>query len=441
MGKIQRIVGRVKQDKSLINKLLYTSLTRGISAIGTFVFNFVLAKYLGATDLGYFMLAYSILIGLGFLVRFGMSSAILRFVGVMYAEQEYGKIKKLRSDVLKFSLLTSSVLGVLLILLRSYISDNFFGHSEVSNILLVFAFALPFYSYLILQSSFLKAYKRPELAPFFEVGLTTFITGTAIAVLAWYGLHVNGLITSIVFLFSSVFIVFLGYLVLSNLIKKEEKEVQYELEDYSGFFPSLPDYALSEITGYLLKFSPTIILGMYVSGKDIGLYSLANSSAYVINFVLWIVSSVYAPHFASFHSQGRIQELKGLVVSSTFYMLTIAIPIFLVIITFSSFILGFFGDEFKEAKNALIIMAVAQLFNVATGPVYFLLNMTGQERHLRNIVLLTALISIASSFILIPYYGYMGAAIATAIGLIVQNSLAFSLSSKYLGINFFKKKN
>ena len=439
MTKFKKLTNRIKKDKYLIVKLIRTAAARGISAFGTFIFNFVLAKYLGVSDFGNFMLAYSLLVGLGFFVRFGMTAAIMRFAAIMFASEQFGQIKKLRKDVLWISIAGSLLLGCLLILARPYLSVTLFEGADVSTLLLILAFALPFYSYQTIQSSFFKAYKRPELAPFFEIGLTTFLTGSGVAFLTWYGLKANGEIVSLVFLISSVIVVLIGYLMLSSIIKKAENNRVYKLEKYTGFYETLPDFALSAITGYLLKFSPTIILGLYASAKDVGLYSLANSAAFVINFVLWIVSTVYAPYFASYHSEGKNKELRSLVLSSTMYMMFIATPIFLVIVCFPKFILGYFGNEFTEASDALVIMAFAQLFNVLTGPVYFLLNMTGLHRKLRNIVLITAVISISSSFALVPFYGYMGAAISSAIGLVVQNSVGYFLAAKYLGVSLFNK--
>ncbi len=419
MGLMKKIIdsikGKLKNDKKIVLKLISTSFTRGLAAIGTFVFNFVLAKYLGVSDFGYFMLAYSILIGLGFLVRFGMPIAILRFAGIMYAEKEFGKIKKLQRDVAIVTLATSTVLGIVLIVSRDFLEVQFFDQVDVRGMLLMFAFSLPFYSFATVQSSFMKAFERPEIAPFFEVGLTTLIVGSSIAVLAWFGLQIDSYIASIVFLLASIVVVIFGYFTLKRIFRKSTEGITVISEDYYNFYPTLPDYALSAIAGYLLKFSPIIVLGIYASAKDIGLYSLANSTAFLISFILWIVSAVYAPHFARFHSQGKTKELRESVRSSILYLLIIATPIFLIIISFPTAILGFFGQEFEEGKTALIILAIAQLFNVSTGPVYFLLNMTGHQKYLRNIVFLTALVSVVSVFLLVPYYSFIGAAIATAI--------------------------
>ena len=153
------------------------------------------------------------------------------------------------------------------------------------------------------------------------------------------------------------------------------------------------------------------------------------------------MNSVSSPYFASYYADNNLVELKRLVRNSTIYMLLLAVPIFLVIVIFPSSILSFFGEEYTAAKNGLIILACAQLFNVATGPVYLLLRMTGHQRYLRNIVFATTAISIISSFLLIPIYGFMGAVYSAALGLVLQNSGSYYYTKKFIGISIWSRKN
>lgn len=432
---INKIRNRAKEDKFIIIKLLRTSMARAISALGTFVFNFTLARYLGISDYGNFMLAYSIIVGLGFLVQFGMPNAIMRFASIMYVENKFGQIKKLQKDVFLICMISGGILGVIFYFAHPFLAHTFFKNADIGSMFVFFSIALPFYSYLTVQSAFLKAFKRPEIAPFIEIGLTTFMTGVLVILLSVIGIEPTGAKASICFLFSNVIVFYSGFTLLNRIIRKSEGEKIYKLDGYAGFYSTLPDYAASSITGYILKFSPTIILGALATSKDVGLFSLANSIAFVINFVLWIVSTVYAPHFANLYNENKIRELRRLLKSSIMYMLVIAIPVFTVLFCFPSFILSFFGKEFIEAKVGLMLMAFAQLLNVSTGSVLFLLNMTGHQKTLRNITFITAFISIITSLVLVPTYGYMGAAISASIGLLIQNISAFHYVNKKIGLN------
>jgi O-antigen/teichoic acid export membrane protein len=115
-------------------------------------------------------------------------------------------------------------------------------------------------------------------------------------------------------------------------------------------------------------------------------------------------------------------------------MLIIAVPVFLIIVIFPNFILSIFDPNFSGSTFALLILAFAQLVNVATGPVLFLMNMIGREKELMIIIIITSILTIVLGLILVPKYSYHGAAISTAIGLITQNIIAVYKSKKYIKI-------
>ena len=70
-------------------------------------------------------------------------------------------------------------------------------------------------------------------------------------------------------------------------------------------------------------------------------------------------------------------------------------------------------------------------------PVGFLLNMTGNEKDMRNISILTGSLSIIMGYLLILHFGVTGAAISVSAALIFQNLLAAFYVRKRLGINVF----
>lgn len=427
------------KDKELIVKIVQTSVARFIAAFGTLAFNFVLARFLGVSEYGSFMLAYSILIGLATFANFGAGAATLRFAAIMYQNNDYQELVKFQKKVLIFLLGTTGLLGLLLFLLRNNIVNLYFDDQNFVNVLVVFAVSLPFYSYILIQGSYFKAFRKPHIAPFFTIGLSVFSTAILVFIYSLFGKEVTPFSVSLFFLLSNMITLLLGRAFLVKLLKgvvhKQKKD--YTFND--NFFRTLPDYALSSITTYLLKFSPTVILGIFASSKDVGLYSLANSAAFVINFILWIFHSVYAPYIANLYKENKLKELSSLIRKSILYMTMVSFPIFLIIIIFPNTILSFFGKDFSQAVPALRLLACAQLFNVLTGPVYYVLQMTGHQKSLRNIILGTAIVSVGSSIILSPLYGFMGATIATAIGLIIQNALAFSKSNRILNNQLVSK--
>jgi len=94
-----------------------------------------------------------------------------------------------------------------------------------------------------------------------------------------------------------------------------------------------------------------------------------------------------------------------------------------------------FGEEYVQAAHLLQILIIGQFINVITGSVGYLLNMTGHEKDMRNVVFFSGPLALILGFVLTPLYGATGAAVATAIALASQNLLAVFMVKKRLGFN------
>jgi O-antigen/teichoic acid export membrane protein len=116
-------------------------------------------------------------------------------------------------------------------------------------------------------------------------------------------------------------------------------------------------------------------------------------------------------------------------------MLLFATPVLIIMLCVPHFFMGLFGEEYKQAAPLLQILIIGQFINVITGSVGFLLNMSGHEKDMRNVVFISGSLAVVLSLILIPLYGVTGAAIATAIALASQNLLAVYKVKQRLGFN------
>jgi O-antigen/teichoic acid export membrane protein len=428
----------IKNDNKIIVKIIKTFATRGISATGTFMFNFILAIYLKLNDFGSFILLYSMFLGLNIIISLGRETAILRFGSILFSENKISHFKKLRNKNFFISFFIGSIIALVLIVFKNSIINLIFdGNLDLYNVIILMSISSPFFSYLNIQTSFFKAMKKPEIAPFFENGSMLLICSLMIFVCSFF-LQISLTIVGFCFLISNLMVLSTGYLILNNKISKLKDDKTELFSGFSNFYATLPDLTLQNITNYFFKYSPILILGLYFSKNTIGFYSVANNIAFVINFILWVINSVYAPHFSKLYHDKNMIELSKLYKNSIIYMLFISVPIFIIIILYSEELLSLFGSEFTVASKGLMLLAFSQLINVLTGPAIYLLNLTGHEKQIRNIIIITTILNLVIGFILIPNFGFIGAIIATSIGLISQNLLAYNYANKLIRINFFK---
>lgn len=191
-----------------------------------------------------------------------------------------------------------------------------------------------------------------------------------------------------------------------------------------------------------VQWSSQLMLGIWGSPADVALFASAMRTAMLTSFVLVAVNSIAAPKFAAMHRKGDMEGLRRSAILSVRMMLVAAVPALIFMLLMPEWLMGLFGAEFQAAAPALMILALGQFVNIATGSVGYLLSMSGHERLLRFNAFIGAGLAVGLGVVLIPSYGLIGAAISTAVSIAVQNLLCAYQVRSVLGFNtleFWKK--
>ncbi|WPD20235.1 flippase [Thermaerobacter composti] len=203
-----------------------------------------------------------------------------------------------------------------------------------------------------------------------------------------------------------------------------------------GWLTSCALFALITGLGVINKQISTITLGAFESPGQVGVYRVAVQMATLAAFGLEAVNLVVAPRFAELYARGNTKRLQQLVTVSTRVALAFNMVLTIVFAVFGRPVLPLvFGAEFAASYVPLLIMLLGQLINSATGPVAFLLNMTGHERQTVQGMGVAAVLNIILNLILVPVWDIRGAAAATAISMIVLNVLLWWRVRLVLGVN------
>lgn len=187
-----------------------------------------------------------------------------------------------------------------------------------------------------------------------------------------------------------------------------------------------------------------LVLGVFHTDADVGIYRVAVQIAAVVIFGLQAVNAIQGPHIAHLYAKGDMQRLQTMVTRSSQAILMFAVPIVLVIVLFGERIIRtIFGAEYQAAYIPLLILCVGQLVNASMGSVASLLNMTGHERDTTRIIIISAIVNVILNFSLAPVWGMIGAAVATASTLIVWNLLMWRKVYTRIGIEtspFYRRR-
>lgn len=418
---------------NLFTSLSTTFLTRGIVAVGSYVFMVIVGRLYGAEGVGVFALAQSITVGtVSMLARSGMHIALMRDIGRFKDHPESMVYLKW---ALKRAFWVSLILSLLVIIGR-YLLQNIFNSPILSAVIVGNALATVPFTLSYTMAGFFKGIRKPSTALMQENGMVAIWT-SGLVLLFHYVINYQGIVmVSWVYALGAWIVMLQGFWKiykwkLKNGWKQDPVKTTISKKEFmstSGNF-----FALN-FTTYMQNRLNILIAGFLLSSKDLGLFTSSQQIGRLINFILIVINAVFPARFSSLYYEEKFNALQKLAKQSSLISIVLSLPIIIVCLLFPEWVLSMFGKGFHEAVPILRIIAIGQFINISTGSVGYLLNMTKNEKLNRNIALVNAVVGIILYVVLSKYLGALGAAIALSVVLIVQNLAALYYVWRKLGI-------
>lgn len=180
---------------------------------------------------------------------------------------------------------------------------------------------------------------------------------------------------------------------------------------------------------------PFLLMPFYGTTEQVGLFALAFKCLNPISTILIMLGAIFGPLFAKAlleHNRTKSQStgLGSLLLQSQLISIGLYLPVLLPILFFADPLLALFGEEFREAKIYLFILAMAQLINALTGLSGNMLNMVGLGKVEFQGALVFSLAAVLSGIWAGSVYGLEGIAISYSVSLAGKNlwSYAFALA-------------
>lgn len=420
-------------NKEFLFRSVKAVFVRGLGAISLFIMNFVVAKNLTIYEAGYFLLSFTVISIISVVTLWGMDQCCIRFVSAYVATNKDCKAKGVANGS-RFIVLVSGIFSsILLWFFASFLAIDIFSEPPMLETLKIMALSLPFAACGILLSAQLQAIGWVSSSILILYVLNPLFTSLLILL---FDLNTS-LDVAYAFLFSCIASFAIGIVMTKYAYKgmpKSEPVIYDHLKSAFSF------WVVSVMTMSVL-WGGQFIAGLWVSAEEIAFLAIAQRTANLISFLLIAVNLVVAPRFSALYSQGRYVELELLSKNTVKLMSVFALPVFLFVFIFAENIMSVFGDEYISASSMLLVLSVGQLVNVLSGSVAFLLTMSGGEKDMANVVLVSGLAALIFPLCLVPTFGVLGAAVGTAIAVSIQNIGAVYFVYKKLGFNilFFWK--
>ncbi|WP_421842839.1 lipopolysaccharide biosynthesis protein [Marinobacter algicola] len=334
--------------------------------------------------------------------------------------------KLLKNSVVSTALLVTSFFsGVASILMASFsapLAEVVFGKEEYSIYIIIFSALIVTHALEQYGLTYLRIVKKPWTYFNFnmiKLGLQLGLNILTIVVLDWglMGLALSSLISSVIIAFA----------LLIYTVYKTGFLVRKFIALYILKF-SWPLW-ISGLIGLYIGSSNRYFIRIFSSLDEVGLFELAAKFGSIVSVLIWLPFSQYWQT-----ERFEIAKLKNPYpdYSMAFRMITALLVVAGIGVSiFSSVIINIMSAEpFHAAAKAVPYLVIAGIFQCLTIFNNFSFMLTDRTLEVTKNNVVTAIAISVFYFILIPFYGFVGASVAFALGSIVQYACALYNGNK-----------
>jgi len=419
-------------SNEFILQSLFSLIFRVLAALSGFILSALIARAFGADQSGYFFLVFSIVNILSVVGCLGLDQSVLFFTGAAVPDKKWGSVKLLLLKSLLITFFITGMLSLSLYFFSDYLAVNVFRDINLRVIMKGMSAAILGLSLTLLVAMSLQGLRRIISSIFFLNILSNF--SLVLIILNFPNIKIEsfGYLYSIIQFF--VFLFSIAYWWFRRPSWPNDHLQNFDWRSVSNHSSSL---FLIVVLAQIIQWSGQLISGVWVEPADLARLAMAQRTAMLTSFVLLAINLVVAPRFSSLFQKKDFLGINDLAISSVRLMILLTLPIVLLVLIYPRFIMGLFGEEFILGSDILRILVLGQLVNVFTGPVNNLLIMTGNEVEMKKAMLISGSVIIIFSFILVPIYGVMGGAVATAMAVASQNLISAWYVKRKLSLNIF----
>ena len=426
--------GRLQQPS------LFSKLVRGagaaltiqiVSAAVLYGSQILLARWMGTTAYGIYDYAIAISIFGGFIAGFGLPTSVLRFASAYQVQADWPHLKGLIVGSWRQTWLvglTTALCGTVVL----WWFNMTHGPGVYSIPLMVGIWAIPILAVINLQRELIRAFQKIVLsyAPSLIAQPVLLVTMAAVWQQWWALTSVVAIALS---LLSSLLVLVLQWFFFQSNLDTKNRHAQPLYEVARWWKIALPLMLLGG-SHMVLSQTDTLMIGVLLDAKQVGLYSAALKTSAWVHFILAGVNAITAPLIASLYTQGDRQGLQQLVSTIARWMFYPALATAVGLIVLAEPALQLFGSEFSAAKGALVILILGQLVNVGAGSVGYLMVMTGHQNQSVIVMTVSAIVNVILNLIGIQILGIVGAAMATAFSMALWNIWLYGLVVRNLDV-------
>jgi O-antigen/teichoic acid export membrane protein len=416
---------------SVISGSAYIFFCRVFGAAIAFLTHVLLARWMGAEELGRYVFAWSWLIILAVVPVSGHIAAAMRFIGQGLADERPEYIRgfiRYATALTVIATVSIALVGAIFLIASS-------GVSDAERLLYLAALlGVPAMAQVKLDSGMANAFSRISLA-FLPNNIVRPLLFLAGLVAVWLWQENLSAVSAMWLHLAALVVVALPlsfYFHASNRRQIGRVQPVYEVSEWNRTGMSLLLLGL-----FTNNFSDLMVVttGFFVPSADLGIYNAALRLALLVKFGLFAIDAFTAPALTQHFRRNEREALARAARRATkLRVLSTLIP-FVVFVVSGPYVLGVFGAEFKSGYPILVILSASYLPVAAVGPATRMLGVTGYHNEGLRASLFALILWCLVAPLLSFSMGIIGAAIAGLVTLTAWSAALWFYVRRCLAIN------
>lgn len=422
-------------DRSVtIRQLGNNTLVRILGAVSGFLLTIYAARVMGTEDAGRFFWASNVVLGFGFVCKWGLEIVMTRLVAL-------DKDNDLRTNELLWQGMilsggTAILLAAISVIFASIFADSVFPDKAYLKVFLLAMFCvLPFSLQAPVCGVLRGQHKQGEGAFVEKAGQSVFL------LLSLYLLTQSGVINAENALWANVVVcvvVLMIGLYITKALNTKNNKPKLSLKIHPELIKGGGALVINNLAGFLVNWGCGIMLAWYVAADEVAVFVCAQRISSCITIIFAIFAATYGSYMPLLYSGRKFDELGKLIIRGTRNIILASFPFVLLLLVLPSEVMRFMGEDYAHGAKYLVCLMLGQVFTMVTGLAGLLLAMAGKEYVMRNIGVGVAVFMIVCGWLVIPRFGSMGAAVVTTIGMFIQGAMYVYMVEAGLGVKYLR---
>jgi O-antigen/teichoic acid export membrane protein len=407
---------------------------RIVSAAIALVSQIVLARWMGEFEYGIYVLVWISAIIIGNLSCLGFHTTIIRYVPEYFERTQLDAIRGLLRTGRVFGILASTFVAVLGALGVYVFRDHLENYYVVPFYLGLVCVPMMALGDILEGTARSRSWVVTALMPTYIIRpLLSLLFMIAAVLIGFAPTAVTGLMAAILATYATT----LSQLLrikgrLSRLIPAGPQA--FHMREW--FAVSVPIF-LVEGFFFLLINVDVLMVGHFMDPDHVAIYFAATKILALAHFVYFAVKAGVAQRYSQLLHSGDQERFASFVSDSVRWTFWPTLGLGVILLLLGQPLLSLFGPSFIEGYPLLFVLVIGVIARASVGPTESLLNMSGNQNVCAALYAVALCINVALNMLLIPRFGLLGAAMATAIAMVFEASSLSLMVYRRLGIPMF----